>query len=1804
MAAELGQQTVEFSALVRRAAEDSYLALKELVERSRAPEDQRSDSEKKIDLLKFIAKTRQRMLRLHVLAKWCQQVPLIQYCQQLAATLSSHDTCFTQTADSLFYMHEGLQHARAPIFDVPSAIEILLSGGYKRLPKCIEDLVIQSTLSEDEQKPTLKKLDTILRSKLLEVVLPKEISEVTISDGIAVLRVDGEFKVFLTLGYRGHLSLWRILHIELLVGEKSGTIKLEETRRYALGDDLERRMAATENPFLILYTVLHELCVALVMDTVLRQVQVLRQCRWKDAIRFELISDGTAAQGANTSALQLAQDGELDSTGLKTPGLKIIYWLDADKNAGGSDFSSRPFLKLEPGQDTQIKCLHNSFVLDPLTGKEAIFSLDQSCIDVEKLLLKAIACNIHTRLLEIQRELSKSVNICRGTGDVILKNDGSMVADLRKKDENSSIEDYFGDEVLKVRACGMSFITLGINIRNGRFLLQSSKNILLPSTLVDCEEALNQGSFSATEVFTSLRSKSILNIFASTGRFLGLEVYDQSLTSLKIPNSILQVSGLLVMGFPQCANCYYLLMQVDKNFKLVFNLLESQSDQDGKSSSFGDANQIIRFSRIDIGQMKIVDDELNVSLFDWEKLHSLPNIGTFNQVGEHNIGVDSALQHPGFSQSAFSSVVDEVFEFGKGPFPTANHLASSYRMPPFSRLGSPPSGYQGLNAGVSSSNFEGELQQSQVHKVKKVSSSLTSSSLFDEANNLKGLIQNSATGSLSSSSPMRISPIHKLSTLRSDQDISSLKPPYLADVGQRPPVDEPPKEFNMIEGSGLGQLLPPLQTSCSPVSAPSMTPNIIESSSLNVPRSNSSPLAKPCQTPEIGAPTLDDNVAHKHVRKGRKQSLLDFVKLLPSFQGSEASFPQHKRRKILKLADSSSAASPSLPSILSCRTGGCTYGDLLAEANHGITPSNLYVSVLLHVVRHCSLCIKHARLTSQMDSQDISYVEEIGLQIPSSNLWLKLPFARDDSWQRICLRLGKPGTMCWDVKINDPYFRELWELHKGSTTTLWGSGVRIANTSEIDSHIRFDPEGVVLSYKSVEDDSIQRLVSDLRRLSNARLFAHGMRKLVGLGTDDSSDHITNLDLKVQTKGTGDLVDKLSEQMRKAFKIEAVGLMSLWFSYGSMPVIVHFVVEWEAGKDCCTMHVSLDQLWPHTKFLEDFINGGEVASFLDCIRLTAGPLLALCGAIRPARIPVPVSAGHSLVQKQNNFMSSHGLMANPSSTAIQVSSTAAATTTLMTQLGSNSLQAAAVLSATGRGGPGLVPSSLLPFDVSVVLRGPYWIRIIYRKKFAVDMRCFAGDQVWLQPATPPKRGPAAGGSLPCPQFRPFIMEHVAQGLNALEPNFSGASHAGVQLGSSNANVHSVSQPLAPNTNRVNAATGTGTSRSNSVLGNPVGGTIGRAGSAVLASSGLASGISGLPLRISPGTCFPVHVKGELNTAFIGLGDDGGYGGGWVPLAALKKVLRGILKYLGVLWLFAQLPDLIKEILGILRDNEGGLLNLDQEQPALRFFVGSYVFAVSVHRVQLLLQVLSLRRFHHQQQQQQQQNQSATQEELTPGEINEICDYFSRRVASEPYDASRVASFITLLTLPISVLREFLKLISWKKGLSQAHGGDIATAQRSRIELCLENHSGSVLENSETTSCSKSNIHHDRVHNLVDFALTFVLDPAHIPHMNVAGGAAWLPYCVSVRLRYSFGENAHVSFLAMEGSHGGRACWSRHEDWEKCKQRMTRAAEYANGNSAGDASQGRLRLVADALQRTLQVALQQLRDCSLSSSSNGT
>ena len=78
----------------------------------------------------------------------------------------------------------------------------------------------------------------------------------------------------------------------------------------------------------------------------------------------------------------------------------------------------------------------------------------------------------------------------------------------------------------------------------------------------------------------------------------------------------------------------------------------------------------------------------------------------------------------------------------------------------------------------------------------------------------------------------------------------------------------------------------------------------------------------------------------------------------------------------------------------------------------------------------------------------------------------------------------------------------MWELHKGKTGTPWGSGVRITNTSNVNSHIQYGPEGVVLSYRTVEENSVQKLVADLQRLSNVISFAMGMQRYLGVKPDE------------------------------------------------------------------------------------------------------------------------------------------------------------------------------------------------------------------------------------------------------------------------------------------------------------------------------------------------------------------------------------------------------------------------------------------------------------------------------------------------------------------------------------------------------------------------------------------------------------------------------------------------------------------------------------------------------------------------------
>ena len=277
-----------------------------------------------------------------------------------------------------------------------------------------------------------------------------------------------------------------------------------------------------------------------------------------------------------------------------------------------------------------------------------------------------------------------------------------------------------------------------------------------------------------------------------------LQVYEHGFAAVKVPKNISNGSSMLLMGFPDCGSSYFLLMLLDKDFKPLFKLLETQPDPSGKAHSFNEINHVIRMKKIDVGQMQMLEDEMNLSLLDWGKLFSfLPSAGGHNPASEHgllsDIGLGSSMQIAGCPPSSFSSVVDEVFELEKGssvpPFSVQN-LSSSYNTSSAAHFGSAPISLHGMKAGTSSPKWEGGMQISQINTVAKVSSMAThyNGSMY-ASSNLKGPVQSSSVGSLSSG-PGRSTTLKKLSASKSEQDLASLRSPHSVEVGLCTAMDE------------------------------------------------------------------------------------------------------------------------------------------------------------------------------------------------------------------------------------------------------------------------------------------------------------------------------------------------------------------------------------------------------------------------------------------------------------------------------------------------------------------------------------------------------------------------------------------------------------------------------------------------------------------------------------------------------------------------------------------------------------------------------------------------------------------------------------------------------------------------------------------------------------------------------------------------------------------------------------------------------------------------------------------------------
>ncbi|KAJ3072482.1 Mediator of RNA polymerase II transcription subunit 14 [Podochytrium sp. JEL0797] len=136
------------------------------------------------------------------------------------AFLDRQDACFRDAADALVRVHSEMLAEREPNYDVVTALDILSSRNFDRLPSIIKKSTIPPpppTKLEIEQ--TLSNLENQIRMRLLSkdvVPLPFR-KNMTIERGCVTFRVENKFQVTLSLDTADPAAPWILIDLKLLL---------------------------------------------------------------------------------------------------------------------------------------------------------------------------------------------------------------------------------------------------------------------------------------------------------------------------------------------------------------------------------------------------------------------------------------------------------------------------------------------------------------------------------------------------------------------------------------------------------------------------------------------------------------------------------------------------------------------------------------------------------------------------------------------------------------------------------------------------------------------------------------------------------------------------------------------------------------------------------------------------------------------------------------------------------------------------------------------------------------------------------------------------------------------------------------------------------------------------------------------------------------------------------------------------------------------------------------------------------------------------------------------------------------------------------------------------------------------------------------------------------------------------------------------------------------------------------------------------------------------------------------------------
>ena len=208
----------------------------------------KDDARKKALLLGYIEKTRNRFMGILVAAKWAaDKQEILGKTTHVTERLHEMQWELDAPPNRLFQINAYLRDSvRAPIYDVPAALEVLGTGGFAVLPQSIFPEEAEVKFPSDLLR--MASLECSILAALFDTDLPEGFTQVSVEDGLATLSKPREFSVQIVpllgapdlesaSGSRPEDIKWAIVSVNLLVKAKSsvpihsGDYMLEQLRR-------------------------------------------------------------------------------------------------------------------------------------------------------------------------------------------------------------------------------------------------------------------------------------------------------------------------------------------------------------------------------------------------------------------------------------------------------------------------------------------------------------------------------------------------------------------------------------------------------------------------------------------------------------------------------------------------------------------------------------------------------------------------------------------------------------------------------------------------------------------------------------------------------------------------------------------------------------------------------------------------------------------------------------------------------------------------------------------------------------------------------------------------------------------------------------------------------------------------------------------------------------------------------------------------------------------------------------------------------------------------------------------------------------------------------------------------------------------------------------------------------------------------------------------------------------------------------------------------------------------------------------